>query len=462
MLMRLNDNYKIYCRAFDCGNQMKNRFFVFLLYGYLIVWNVDINTFGDVPFLGWVYITAGRWSFVVLAIVAALMAPAIAKNNKNSPYLWISFALTFPSVIFSRELSYSFIEWVRYASIFCIFWAFCRVENIEVDAYLIIKKITNFICFGSLIKIIFFEDVFYEIVKFDFDADMRVRSSGITNHVNNLGFFGCLKVLVSMFGEENRCKEIKINLYKKLIGVAIGGMIVLASGSRTSIILSAFFIALPVFVRCFPWVINNFRFAHLPSRVVFIWISLVLLISLPLMQMFSSGFQNVELTDVDSYSASNHARHLLWMNSAIIFSENPIMGQGFALQVEEDYNYLMKEFNIAQYSHNSLLNAMQSSGVFGIVALLLLVFKVCSLICESFVLFSKLNQKIHSGLDLVANYGLNRMFLFSMILVGTIGASAVEGALQGNYGINSIFALAMAALHRIKLVYEEMYAQDLN
>jgi O-antigen ligase len=412
--------------------------------GYLLAWSIGTNVVPFAPEAVGAVTPLARWAFVLLALAGGSLlrpaGPTTAARYGVAAFLVATAAVT----LTSQTPTYSAIEWVRYASLFALTALIRKRRAGPGEIYRMMRTIVWIVCLGSIVSFAFVEDTLRPLMSGAVSASNRIRSLGIVNHPNNLGVFGSILMLMCVQDGRSDAASLPTNPAIRVIGFFGGLLVVVASGSRTDLLLSALYLSLAF---CRSLQRRSPRYApKVRATALCIFALLSAAVAAPLWKVTHGDDLPQAGAQVDSYRESNEARMTLWRNALATFQAHPLLGAGFASRVQETYDPVDKQYNIAQYAHNSLLNAMQSGGLVGVGVLLGL------LLWLSFLLFDT-----YAWLDFRRGWCLwhrtrvvpaaeNEAIFFALIALGTVLSSSIEGALQGNYGINAIFAISVGSL----------------
>jgi hypothetical protein len=405
---------------------------LFVVILYFIFWNIDLSVvFGakiDAAIL-----PPGRW--VCILLVGGIFALSLVINFQATRHygqaLLLFCALLIPSVVFSSDPISSIIEFSRTVSIFMLF---CVVA---VRPHLF-QRLTHAIGIFSVSFVVFsLPYIDYGSVVHTVEAarnldTLRERSAGIATNVNTLGFGAAVATAYGLFG----LRRSVANISATMVICSVAMACLLASGSRTSLILAAVL-----------YLFFLLRFFRKP-RLIELWIARLNKSVLFLMYLFILGipigyviwFAHLSEAPMNSFAASDAARVALWENAIKGFLANPVIGMGFGLNIAETFNPVLRGYNMAPYAHNALLNIVCGAGMLGLLLLLWIV-----------------HQAVRIPIRVVAAFvtGPGRrtvpdlVWFAIMVDIIVLLSAVVEGALQNSYGVNAYFAVCLGGLFAI-------------
>jgi hypothetical protein len=386
---------------------------------YMLVWNVDLSRLG----LGAAE-AASRWVAVLLVLFLAGVDFVYGHSVKAYLLAFGLVLLLVPSVVFSREMSYSAAEFCRLLSLIAIF---CLTQSAELndDLPIIVGGLSWAILVGSLLWI----GVIGEPP--DESVSDRIRYTGLTTHPNNFGFIAniglaYIAALMLRFGTIGI-----VGWSWRALAIFFGVVSVFLSGSRTSLIEIGM-IALMLLV---VWTVGGRIPLSGGWRQVYrmvCFLSVMAALVTP-MALIIDGVDPTVFEDQSIYDESNAARMIIWLHALEGFEIAPLTGLGLGANIEETFNPLLKVFTNAPYAHNAWLNILHVAGIPGAAWLVIVIWR-----CSKYIMCSiGPNDHLESA---------QAVFFFVSVVSLVLISAVAEGGLQNNYGLNAFFAVSLGPL----------------
>lgn len=340
------------------------------VYRYVLLWGAAATATYQIYFL------PALGTYFPLALMLAYAAVPMLRLRQSDRDLALLFAAYALVVVASGAWSPDFGAWANGVAYGCLFFCAFFVSRSFSDAEALPRVLNGFLMLTALnaIMVIVFrlapgiEDAFFAsslrnvlsnpklVANYDlfipntYDPD---KAGGVFGNANTGAAFNllCMGVALATMGSRGRLGNF---VYLALFSLAI-----MMSGSKSAIMIYAAAASILVFL-----LFLRVRSAHLRMVLLSVSGSVALVVTLVAIALFdtigSSEFsQNV--------SQTSEYRMLLWRVARLTFPDHPIRGLGFGGWFEVLANYAATGVNIAWPPHNSLVMAWADSGIFAVI-----------------------------------------------------------------------------------------------
>jgi exopolysaccharide production protein ExoQ len=256
-----------------------------------------------------------------------------------------------PFVGLTKVFSLLMIVLVGFGLAYC-----CTID--EIKKY--IAYILFFILLMSLVYVFFIPSLGRMSAGDGFETGLVGENQGVFKHKNIFGSFSSLSILVSVFLLDNKVGKIRALLF------LISLLSLFMANSATKIF--AVFFAICFFV-LFCFICRMIGKNYSGRALVFsVFLCAVMVILLFNVVLFFVGLAGRDLTFT--------GRTLIWEHAINLFYEKPFWGYGISSIWSTDLSYISTlPFYTPIHSHNSFVEIMLTTGLFGAVLLLFFIFK---------------------------------------------------------------------------------------
>lgn len=391
-------------------------FVPFLVFVTVLAWTVDYRgQFGAevqsvVDLLRWGCIAAG----FMLATWQLLHSRTI--NRRLAVGMVVIVALILPSVFTSSHLPTSIIEFVRTVSILPIVLLVDR-ETLRRRHAIVIALIS---ALSVVVVISMLTMTFNELIEnlqvFSQSGAERVRFKGITPHANILAYLSAQTACYCLCLSFGRWSTVGIGIKCSILVLGLcSAMICVSTGSRTGV---GWLVTMPVLL----WLLSRVKKPSRKTAQLVLATGVLALISVPTILITSHMDVILAASNVDSFSNSNAERIAAWHSAWSNFLSDPLLGKGLANGVAVDVS--TSPDTQFRYAHNALLSWISDSGIFGGIAIIVVLLALSKHTIDGF-LESECLSPIYR-----TDYHFGALTLLGVIVFATI-----EGALQGIYCI---------------------------
>lgn len=399
---------------------------------FLFAWNFGAANMPMAEFIGGIPTTVLRWGATGLSIIWLVgQFLADARGTRLMSSFVPAFLLALVTVVLSKDFAASLLEYLRYASVVAL-GGIIYLRGRDPGLLTSLRLVSSFLVVASLFQVVLAGEFTPSAMMQAMEDGARLRSAGFTMHPNNLGYLSVVMLITSLWSHARRLRGASL-----VVEVCIAWVSILVSGSRAAILAAVLVIFIHGFARlCLSSraravVINAWTL----GVVVFLFCLLVVSQVLPMRSLFEQPASMLSESS-SSFDSSDQARQEMWGNAWQEFLNNPIHGQGFGLPILETYNELEQADQFARYAHNAPLNALQSGGILLGIVLLMVYWIAAKAIARIALLAQCVDRHAFSNL---------RAFL-QLLILGLV-ASAVDGCLQGNFGMSAVFSLCLGVTY---------------
>jgi hypothetical protein len=399
---------------------------------FVFAWNFGAANLPMADFIGGVPTTVLRWGATGWSIAwLVCQGLADARGARLMSSFAPAFLLALVTVVLSKDLAASILEYLRYAGVAAL-GGVIYLRGRDPGLLTSFRIVSSFLVGASLVQILLAGELTPSSVMQAMADGGRLRSAGLTMHPNNLGYLSVVMIITSMWTHAMRWRGALL-----AVEACVALLALMASGSRAALLAAVLVFLLQVLVR--PLASNRVRAVVINTWnfgvVIFLFCSLVFFQVLPMHTLIEQP-ETLKSATNSSFDESDKARQEMWENAWQEFLADPIKGQGFGLQILETYNELERSDQYAKYAHNAPLNALQSGGIlFG--AVLLMVYWVTAKAIARILLLAQCVN---------CNALFNLRAFLQLLTLGLV-ASAVDGCLQGNFGMSAVFSLCLGATY---------------